>query len=321
MNREGDNGEELDDPDEENDDEVAVPVGDDIQPAGVLCGGGSSGPSGPIFRRRSSTGSGSNWIVKHMGIEKTIQDVFKLLDKIEVEVQQNGGKFPDVELLPSVDLDLAVSLSMNKKSDPADQDEDQDEDTSSKSSTKSKKRGRSSKGNDDRSSGDSGGPVKRARITSSAKRTERASGSQAEDMDRSQHNYQQAKPSPWACGPATGGSQQDESSEAPRPESNGHSCPQTGFLVSSGQRSSTAVASCELDDSHHNAGTPGLLHAVGQTSRLLPLLQCRASYSSGDCGPGLTQRQVAAITGPPLRRFHLRRHPDMRIFGGPLPAR
>jgi len=321
MNREGDNGEELDDPDEDNDDEVAVPVGDDIQPTGTLYGENSSGPSGPIFRRRSSTGSGSNWIVKHMGINKTIQDIYELLDKIELEVQQNGGKFPDVELLPSVDLGLAVSMSMNRKSDSADQDEDQDEDTGSKSSTKSKKRGRSSKSNDNRSSGDSGGPVKRARITSSTKRTERASDSQVEDMDKSQHNYQQAKLSPWACSPATGGDRQDELSEAPRPD-NSHSRSQTGFAVSSGQRPSTAAASCEPDDNHHSADTPGSLHvAVGQTSRLLPLLQCRASYSSGDCGPGLTQRQVAAITGPPLRRFHLRRHPDMRVFGGPLPAR
>ena len=72
-------------------------------------GGGGGGS------RRGSVGggSGSGWIRKYTGREKTIQDVYSLLEKIEVEVQNNGGKFPDVELLPNVDLALAVSANGN----------------------------------------------------------------------------------------------------------------------------------------------------------------------------------------------------------------
>ncbi|KAI5795124.1 hypothetical protein EDC01DRAFT_73086 [Geopyxis carbonaria] len=57
--------------------------------------------------RRASAEANANWIIRHTGGEKTIHDVYSLLERIEVEVQQNGGKFPDVELLPNVDLDLA----------------------------------------------------------------------------------------------------------------------------------------------------------------------------------------------------------------------
>ncbi|KAI5794763.1 hypothetical protein FPQ18DRAFT_158170 [Pyronema domesticum] len=85
MSREGgDEGEDLSDGDEEE----------------------GEGPDG-TRRRRSSTGS-QNWIMKHTGSDRTIQDVYELLDKIDIEVQNNGGKFPDVELLPYVDLALAV---------------------------------------------------------------------------------------------------------------------------------------------------------------------------------------------------------------------
>lgn len=50
--------------------------------------------------------AGGSWIQDFVGRNKGIQEIYTLLDRIEVEVSGNGGKFPDVELLPNVDLDL-----------------------------------------------------------------------------------------------------------------------------------------------------------------------------------------------------------------------
>jgi hypothetical protein len=44
-----------------------------------------------------------DWIMKHTGRGKTIQDVYRLIDKIEIEVAK-GEKFPEVELLPSIEI-------------------------------------------------------------------------------------------------------------------------------------------------------------------------------------------------------------------------
>ena len=117
MNREGDNVEDNDIEDAEGDDGAAVV--DDVMDGNnepVVSGGSSrrSSTATPT-RRRSSAGGGSSWLMKYTGPERTIQDVYKLLDKIEIEVQQNGGKFPDVELLPNVDLALAVPIGVSKK--------------------------------------------------------------------------------------------------------------------------------------------------------------------------------------------------------------
>lgn len=119
MNREGDNAEDIDDVEDiEGDDGAAVVVDDEMDGNSELVVSGESSrrsSTATPTRRRSSAGGGSNWLMKYTGPERTIEDVYKLLDKIEVEVQQNGGKFPDVELLPNVDLALAVSIGVKNK--------------------------------------------------------------------------------------------------------------------------------------------------------------------------------------------------------------
>lgn len=111
MNREGDNGDDLDEVDDELEENTA---GEEPEPndGGPTSGESSRRNSAAATRRRSSTG-GNNWIMRHTGTEKTITDIYKLLEKIEVEVQENGGKFPDVELLPNVDLAMAVPIRGN----------------------------------------------------------------------------------------------------------------------------------------------------------------------------------------------------------------
>lgn len=109
MNREGDNGDDLDEADEDLEENTG---GEEPEPND---GGPTSGESSrrnstvTTVRRRNSTG-GNNWIMRHTGMEKTISDIYRLLERIEVEVQENGGKFPDVELLPNVDLAMAVPI-------------------------------------------------------------------------------------------------------------------------------------------------------------------------------------------------------------------
>ena len=51
-------------------------------------------------------GATAPWIEDFLGRQKSIHVVYHLLEKIDDEVQRNGGKFPDVELLPNVDLSL-----------------------------------------------------------------------------------------------------------------------------------------------------------------------------------------------------------------------
>lgn len=108
MNREGDNGEDIDEVDDELEEHTA---GEEPEPndGGPTSGESSRRNSTATTRRRSSTG-GNNWIMRHTGIEKTINDIYILLQRIEIEVQENGGKFPDVELLPNVDLAMAVPI-------------------------------------------------------------------------------------------------------------------------------------------------------------------------------------------------------------------
>lgn len=107
MNREvGENGEDAD---EAEDDEEGM-ADEDLEPndGSPTSGENSRRNSTTVPRRRSSAGGGSNWIIRHTGMEKTIDDIYLLLGKIELEVQENGGKFPDVELLPNVDLGMAA---------------------------------------------------------------------------------------------------------------------------------------------------------------------------------------------------------------------
>ncbi|KAH0612144.1 uncharacterized protein H6S33_010196 [Morchella sextelata] len=109
MNREGgENGEELED-EEEAEDHIAGDEDIELGDGGPTSGESSRRNSTATPRRRSSTG-GNNWIMRHTGTEKTISDVYKLLERIEVEVQENGGKFPDVELLPNVELTMAIPI-------------------------------------------------------------------------------------------------------------------------------------------------------------------------------------------------------------------
>lgn len=109
MNREGgENGEELED-EEEAEDHIAGDEDTELGDGGPTSGESSRRNSTATPRRRSSTG-GNNWIMRHTGTEKTINDVYKLLERIEVEVQENGGKFPDVELLPNVELTMAIPI-------------------------------------------------------------------------------------------------------------------------------------------------------------------------------------------------------------------
>jgi len=146
MNREGDTLEDIEDMEEEHEEEA---MDDEIEPHEMVSRDSSRRGSTTVGRRRSSGGSGSNWIMKHTGPERTIQDVYRLLDKIEIEVQENGGKFPDVELLPSVDLALAVSIGMNRKShldDMSDDNGGHSQDPGPSGSPKSKKRGRGANG-------------------------------------------------------------------------------------------------------------------------------------------------------------------------------
>lgn len=108
MNREGDNGDDVDEVDDELEDNTG---GEEPEPndGGPTSGESSRRNSTVTPRRRSSTG-GNNWIMRYTGMEKTITDIYRLLERIEVEVQENGGTFPDVELLPNVDLAMAISI-------------------------------------------------------------------------------------------------------------------------------------------------------------------------------------------------------------------
>ena len=130
----------------------------------------SPGAGGGGSRRGSvGGGSGSGWIRKYTGREKTIQDVYRLLDKIEVEVQKNGGKFPDVELLPNVDLALAVSANGNSGSNgremPNPEETSQLDPVATHGLPQSRKRNRSvDSGTGDEGDGD-GGVIKRLKAS------------------------------------------------------------------------------------------------------------------------------------------------------------
>ncbi|KAL7269734.1 hypothetical protein RUND412_007588 [Rhizina undulata] len=175
MNREGENGEEvMEDVDDLMEDADVV---DDDEPE-------SAGPTSEHSSRRNSTAQGrrpssvggSNWMLRHTGTNKTIKDVYRLLDRIESEVQDNGGKFPDVELLPNVDLARAVSISLPEgdHSNGAHGDEEDGDDEGDEGGTAgwkgSKKRRRV-----DSASGSSGaeGNGKRAKGTKTKKGAER----------------------------------------------------------------------------------------------------------------------------------------------------
>ncbi|KAA8913535.1 hypothetical protein FN846DRAFT_886589 [Sphaerosporella brunnea] len=147
MHQEGDNTEDMEDLDEEIVEGAGLALDGEMETHEHRSGGSSRRSSTTAtLRRRSSAGSGclggagSNWLAKHTGHDKTIRDVYRLLDRIEVEVQQNGGKFPDVELLPSVDLELAGPIGTNNNTHS---DNDGDRDAGEVGdSPKSRKRGR-----------------------------------------------------------------------------------------------------------------------------------------------------------------------------------
>lgn len=107
MTREGEeNGEEADEAEED----IEEGEGADEEADSVPTSGENSRRNSIAAAGRRGSAAGSNWIINHTGMGKTITDIYRLLDEIEVEVQQNSGKFPDVELLPNVDLSMAMSF-------------------------------------------------------------------------------------------------------------------------------------------------------------------------------------------------------------------
>ncbi|CAZ82340.1 unnamed protein product [Tuber melanosporum] len=166
MNREvGENGEDAD---EAEDDEEGI-ADEDPEPndGGPTSGENSRRNSTTVPRRRSSAGGGSNWIIRYTGMEKTIDDIYLLLGKIELEVQENGGKFPDVELLPNVDLSMAAPLveaegggDEGGNGNPGDNDKQEDAEDGGVSGRKAGKKRRRSDGGSGSSGGDDGGGAK-----------------------------------------------------------------------------------------------------------------------------------------------------------------
>ncbi|CUS15277.1 unnamed protein product [Tuber aestivum] len=163
MNREvGENGEDAD---EAEDDEEGM-ADEDPEPndGGPTSGENSRRNSATIPRRRSSAGGGSNWIIRYTGMEKTIDDIYLLLGKIELEVQENGGKFPDVELLPNVDLSMAAPFveaegggDEGGNGNSGDNDKQEDAEDGGVSGRKAGKKRRRSDGGSGSSGGDDGG--------------------------------------------------------------------------------------------------------------------------------------------------------------------
>ncbi|RPB02475.1 hypothetical protein L873DRAFT_1673273 [Choiromyces venosus 120613-1] len=163
MNREvGENGEDAD---EAEDDEEGM-VDEDPEPndGGPTSGESSRRNSTTVPRRRSSAGGGSNWIIRYTGMEKTIDDIYSLLGKIELEVQENGGKFPDVELLPNVDLSMATPFAEAEgggdeggNGNSGDNDQQEDAEDGGVSGRKAGKKRRRSDGGSGSSGGDDGG--------------------------------------------------------------------------------------------------------------------------------------------------------------------
>jgi hypothetical protein len=205
MHREGDNTEDMDDVDDEHLESGGFGLDDELEAheQGSAESSRRSSITATRDRRRSSAGGGSigassNWLTRYTGPERTIQDVYRLLDKIEVEVQQNGGKFPDVELLPSVDLDLAVSIGLNNKKMHSDDmsDDGNQNNGGSGGSPISKKRGRNSEG----STGSENGGL----VSKKAKSSDARSARQYKDGPRSYTRHYSM--SPASRSPLSGGS-------------------------------------------------------------------------------------------------------------------
>ncbi|PWW72410.1 hypothetical protein C7212DRAFT_232398 [Tuber magnatum] len=171
MNREvGENGEDAD---EAEDDEEGM-VDEDPEPndGGPTSGENSRRNSATVPRRRSSAGGGSNWIIRYTGMEKTIDDIYLLLGKIELEVQENGGKFPDVELLPNVDLSMAAPFvevegggDEGGNGNPGDNDRQEDAEDGGVSGRKAGKKRRRSDGGSGGSGRDDGGGARDSKRT------------------------------------------------------------------------------------------------------------------------------------------------------------
>lgn len=126
-------------------------------------------------RRGISAESSSNWILRFTGIQKSIEDIYVLLDRIETQVQQpNGGKFPDVELLPCVDLALARSIGLAKTIHPdaATDDDGGGEYSKERGSPMHRKRGRSNYRNSRPAAGSGGPASKKAKGTVYGNRAE-----------------------------------------------------------------------------------------------------------------------------------------------------
>jgi hypothetical protein len=180
----GENGDEVD----EAEDDIEEGMIGDEEPEpddGGPTSGESSRRNSIVVapRRRSSAGGGSNWIMKHTGMGKSIGDIYNLLEKIETEVQENGGKFPDVELLPNVDLTMAVpfcgtnsggDVGGNGNADDDDNQEDADDGVPGRSVAKKRRRsdgGSGSSGGDDATRGS-----KKARSTPTKKGDRKGKG-------------------------------------------------------------------------------------------------------------------------------------------------
>jgi len=285
MNREGDNAEDPDDAEDIEGDDGAVVDDDADGHAELVASGESSRRSSTTtpFRRRSSAGGGSNWLMKYTGSERTIQDVYRLLDKIEIEVQQNGGRFPDVELLPNVDLALAVSIGVNQKprsdGDTGDDDGGQDAaEGQSSSSPKTRKRHRAPTDGDTRDS-NSGMASKKAR--GSDNRGGAAEKERASDADSSYSSSPRTR-TPTSAGPFTQRSYDRSFNESHSPSSDD-------------SRSSSSW--------ERNASAPSLPHQYHHHQHGDYMLRALVSHNQQSSASGGPQQQL-----------------DLRAFGGPLTA-
>ncbi|KAI9671905.1 MAG: hypothetical protein M1817_003451 [Caeruleum heppii] len=111
--------------------------------------------------RTNTTGS-SKWLIRSVGSGKSIEEVLRILDRIEQEIAVTGSNFPDVEILPNVIVDKTRPSTSSSNST-----------TSHRAATLNSTRGRAgaSMGHDGPTSGGNG----RQRAVSDAQRKRKAS--------------------------------------------------------------------------------------------------------------------------------------------------
>lgn len=348
MNREGgDNGDDMDEVEDEVEDNTGLD--DEMEPndGGPTSGESSRRNSTVTTRRRSSTG-GNNWIMRHTGMEKTISDIYRLLERIEVEVQENGGKFPDVELLPNVDLAMAVPIRASdgdgdeggNGNTGGDENQEGADDEGVAGRTTGKKRRRSDGG-----SGSSGGDDANSKGTKKAKTAAVKKGGDRKGKGKAP-SHMEAISDEKVLSQSTGAHEfQGAYQRAFSPEAfrqhevdgmaDSSGIQEVAVFTGSGFEkqiitppSSTSVSlgrsTPEIDTVQ--SSTPGsYVLSPRRPTRIPPstvitkptcqnsfILSCPKSYTD------LTPRELAAIAGEPLHRFPLRR-PDASAFEDLVP--